>query len=166
MKHKHNNFRGFTIIEVVLVLAIAGLIFLMVFLALPALQRSQRDTQRKNDMLLIMSQLRAYQANNRGRTLPDFERNRAGFTQFEQSYLVPNGYTDPSTGENYKAILCKDGGSARCWDEPEVGEYMYNSAGWCLENGDYEDVSGNNANIVLRTKLESGGYLCISDKQK
>jgi len=42
--------RGFTIIEVVLVLAIAGLIFLMVFIALPALQRNQRDTQRKNDM--------------------------------------------------------------------------------------------------------------------
>ena len=29
--------KGFTIIEVVLVLAIAGLIFLMVFIALPAL---------------------------------------------------------------------------------------------------------------------------------
>ena len=38
---------GFTIIEVVLVLAIAGLIFLMVFIALPALQRSQRDTERR-----------------------------------------------------------------------------------------------------------------------
>ena len=38
------NKKGFTIIEVVLVLAVAGLIFLMVFLALPALQRAQRDT--------------------------------------------------------------------------------------------------------------------------
>ena len=46
-KHKLNH--GFTIIEIILVLAVAGLIFLMVFLALPALQRSQRDTQRKND---------------------------------------------------------------------------------------------------------------------
>jgi prepilin-type N-terminal cleavage/methylation domain-containing protein len=49
----HKNERklktGFTIIEVVLVLAIAGLIFLMIFIALPALQRSQRDTQRKRD---------------------------------------------------------------------------------------------------------------------
>ena len=35
--------KGFTIIEVVLVLAIAGLIFLMVFIALPQLQRSQRN---------------------------------------------------------------------------------------------------------------------------
>ena len=41
-----NSKKGFTIIEVVLVLAIGGLIFLMVFIALPALQRSQRDAQR------------------------------------------------------------------------------------------------------------------------
>ena len=35
---------AFTIIEVVLISSITGLIFLMVFIALPALQRSQRDT--------------------------------------------------------------------------------------------------------------------------
>ncbi|MBR0403345.1 type II secretion system protein [Candidatus Saccharibacteria bacterium] len=58
--------RGFTIIEVVLVLAIAGLIFMMVFIALPALQRSQRDTQRTNDMSRFMTQLTQYQSNNRG----------------------------------------------------------------------------------------------------
>ena len=34
---KHNLYRGFTIIEVVLVLAIAGLIFIMIFLGLPVL---------------------------------------------------------------------------------------------------------------------------------
>ena len=45
--------RGFTIIEVVLVLAIAALIFLMIFIALPALQRSQRDTARKNDVSIV-----------------------------------------------------------------------------------------------------------------
>ena len=58
--------RGFTIIEVVLVLAIAGLIFMMVFIALPALQRSQRDTQRKNDMSRLVTQIINYQSNNRG----------------------------------------------------------------------------------------------------
>lgn len=47
MLRKKIQKNGFTIIEVVLVLAVAGLIFLMIFLALPALQRSQRDTQRK-----------------------------------------------------------------------------------------------------------------------
>ncbi|MBQ2672973.1 type II secretion system protein [Candidatus Saccharibacteria bacterium] len=59
-----NSKQGFTIIEVVLVLAIAGLIFLMVFVALPALQRSQRDTARRNDMSRVDTSLIQYQTNN------------------------------------------------------------------------------------------------------
>ncbi len=67
LKQKINSKRGFTIIEVVLVLAIAGLIFLMVFLALPALQRSQRDTERRNKLGEFRTQVIQYQSNNRGR---------------------------------------------------------------------------------------------------
>lgn len=61
---------GFTIIEVVLVLAIAGLIFMMVFIALPQLQRSQRDTQRRQDMSKLAAAIQDYQGNNNGR-IPD-----------------------------------------------------------------------------------------------
>jgi prepilin-type N-terminal cleavage/methylation domain-containing protein len=61
-----NRKKGFTIIEVVLVLAIAGLIFLMVFIALPALQRNQRDTARKNEVSKVLSSVTTYQSNNRG----------------------------------------------------------------------------------------------------
>lgn len=60
------NEKGFTIIEVVLVLAIAGLIFLMVFIALPALQRSQRDSARKSEVGTVASAITSYQSNNRG----------------------------------------------------------------------------------------------------
>ena len=63
-KNNTKSKQGFTIIEVVLVLAIAGLIFLMVFVALPALQRSQRDTQRRNDMSRVDTSLVQYQTNN------------------------------------------------------------------------------------------------------
>ena len=63
-KQNINTKQGFTIIEVVLVLAIAGLIFLMVFVALPALQRSQRDTARRNDMSRVDTSLVQYQTNN------------------------------------------------------------------------------------------------------
>lgn len=56
--------KGFTIIEVVLVLAIAGLIFLMVFVALPNLQRNQRDTTRKNDVDRLSSILVSYASTN------------------------------------------------------------------------------------------------------
>ena len=40
---------GFTIIEVMIVLAIAGIIMAIVFLAIPAIQRSNRNTQRRSD---------------------------------------------------------------------------------------------------------------------
>ena len=70
------NKKGFTIIEVVLVLAIAGLIFLIVFLALPALQRNQRDLSRKNDARNLLAAIMNYKSNNGGR-LPTNTNNDA-----------------------------------------------------------------------------------------
>ena len=67
VKNSTKNKRGFTIIEVVLVLAIAGLIFLMVFIALPALQRSQRDTQRRDDYGMLSAAVTSYAASNGGK---------------------------------------------------------------------------------------------------
>ena len=61
--------KGFTIIEVMIVLAIAGLILLIVFLAVPALQRSSRNTQRKNDASAIGAALANWISNNNG-TVP------------------------------------------------------------------------------------------------
>jgi len=69
MKRTENN-KGFTIIEVVLVLAIAGLIFLMVFIALPALQAGQRDTARKSDVSNVAAAVNSYASANRG-NFPD-----------------------------------------------------------------------------------------------
>ena len=63
--------KGFTIMEAVLVLAIAGLIFLAVFIALPALSSVQRDAQRKNDSAIIASAVRSYMRNNHGNAPPD-----------------------------------------------------------------------------------------------
>ncbi len=48
-KNLKKRSEGFTIIEVMIVLAIGGLIMLIVFLAVPSLQRSQRNTNRNND---------------------------------------------------------------------------------------------------------------------
>ena len=59
--------RGFMIIEVVLVLAIAGLIFLMVFIALPAVRRNQRDAQRRQDYTALLASMTNYKTNNNGR---------------------------------------------------------------------------------------------------
>ena len=71
MLHKVRNRKeeGFTIIEVLIVLAIAGLILLIVFLAVPALQRNSRNTQRKDDAAHIAGAISDFIANNSGTTL-------------------------------------------------------------------------------------------------
>src|SRR5215213_10133376 len=53
MKTKLRNQKGFTIIEVLIVLAIAGLIMLIVFLAVPALQRNQRNNAHNSEAARI-----------------------------------------------------------------------------------------------------------------
>jgi prepilin-type N-terminal cleavage/methylation domain-containing protein len=65
-KRKEN---GFTIIEVLIVLAIAGLILLVVFLAVPALQRNSRNTQKKSDVAAILGGISEY-VNNSGGGMP------------------------------------------------------------------------------------------------
>lgn len=55
---------GFTIIEVLIVMAIAGLIMVVVFLAVPALQRNSRNQARRADARLIASQRFQYNVDN------------------------------------------------------------------------------------------------------
>jgi prepilin-type N-terminal cleavage/methylation domain-containing protein len=71
MLHKVKNRKqtGFTIIEVLIVLAIAGLILLIVFLAVPALQRNARNTTAKDEGAQLASAATEF-TNNAGGTLP------------------------------------------------------------------------------------------------
>ncbi len=65
-KLKNRKESGFTIVEVMIVLAIAGLIILIVFLAVPALQRNSRNTQRSGDVGALLGGVAEYQAANNG----------------------------------------------------------------------------------------------------
>ena len=79
LKKLQKNNEGFTIIEVMIVLAIAGLILLIVFLAIPALQRNSRNTQRKNDAGALSAAYSEYVNNHGGKSpgAPDDVTNNA-----------------------------------------------------------------------------------------
>lgn len=151
---------GFTIIEVVLVLAIAGLIFLVVFLAVPALQRSQRDTQRRNDAARFMSQLSNYQSNNKGSVPTAATGTGAGTVgAFVSAYLdngsgSPDNWKDPSSGSVY----------ARVTGTPaNEGEWNYYVGQVC--NGETPTTSGASArNVAFVMKLEGAGSFCATNK--
>lgn len=62
--------KGFTIIEVLFVLAIAGIILMLVFMAIPTLQRNSRNSTRKQDISNILSSVSTYMLNNSGNLPP------------------------------------------------------------------------------------------------
>jgi len=66
MLKKLKNSKGFTIIEVMIVLAIAGMIILVVLLAVPAVQRNGRNTAIKNDASSLAGGIAEFASNNDG----------------------------------------------------------------------------------------------------
>lgn len=134
--------KGFTIIEVVLVLAIAGLIFLIVFLALPQLQKSRRDTQRRNDAGRIISGLESYASSNDG-AYPDTA------TKAQTAIDTYAGtINDPSTGQKYSVV----------GDAPDAnGEVQYMSPGKCVNNAP-TSTDATARDVAILMKLENGTY--------
>ena len=64
--YKQKREQGFTIIEVLIVLSIAGLIILIVFLAVPALQRNSRNTQYRTQVSSYLAAVNEFINNNNG----------------------------------------------------------------------------------------------------
>ena len=165
---QNKSYKGFTIIEVVLVLAIAGLIFLMVFVALPALQRSQRDTQRKDDMGRLITAIQNYQSSNKNK-VPNTASDYASNSAFYTNYLLTNGdtFADPSSNENYifdykgacEATGCPDPGDSN--GKVQTGHiYVYTNATCDGDSAKYFEGAGRLAFVI---DLEGASYYCANN---
>jgi len=144
---KKNQQTGFTIIEVVLVLAIAGLIFLIVFLALPQLQKSRRDTQRKADAGRFLAALESYAGNNNG----DYPAGTAdGFNDMVSKYMGTTAtFTDPSGGAYAWVVTTPSA----------VAEMQYLKGSICA--GPVATSTGaNTRSVSVVVWQESGGSSC------
>lgn len=159
--------KGFTIIEVVLVLAIAGLIFLMVFIALPALQSSQRDTARKNDVSAVASAVTSYTGNNRG-TFPLTNALTGSLTGIADGSGKFAGYIT-SVSNNTTVVTVVD---ARATQGVAQGEMVVVKASKCGATGAQSGTAtptqpagtatqtltpGTSRQFVVVTFLEAGG---------
>jgi prepilin-type N-terminal cleavage/methylation domain-containing protein len=153
---QQNKQKGFTIIEVVLVLAIAALIFLMVFIALPALQRSQRDTQRKADVARVQTAIQNYQSNNRNAIPADED---AFNKVLIPKYLTVGGdsFADP----NGNAYVFKVGTVNNDFDKTTSNMFITYAAK-C--DGDNPPTIGQGSSkVAIQYKLEGGGTACINN---
>lgn len=175
--------KGFTIIEVVLVLAIAGLIFLMVFIALPALQRSQRDTQRRDDLARVATAITQYQTNNSGKipgqgasadiksaviasgtcsasTINDATKLLCGYlNSSEAASAGKNEFIDPD-GTDYSITIKKVGTYA----SPTTVDHIVYIHPKAKCDGEKAIASDNNRDYAIIYKLEGTGTYCSDNR--
>jgi len=154
--NKQKKQSGFTIIEVVLVLAIAGLIFLMVFIALPALQRNQRDDQRKRDLGKVKTQLTNYMSSNRG----NIPTTLTALDNFQLKYLVPSTeYVDPLGGEYDLKYDPESTGPA------DFNQIVYGNNRVCGTDGVFDRAGANARDYAFSIKLEGQTVpFCLDSK--
>jgi len=152
--------KGFTIIEVVLVLAIAALIFLMIFIALPALQRGQRDTQRRSDLGTFKSQMQSYMTNNKGRIVT----NQTQLDTFKTSYLKWNAtnsgeFNDPVSGVGY--VINLTGNAPTNTDGVSTISYL---AGRVCDGETITATGASPRTFAVAVRLEGSGTFCTDNR--
>lgn len=145
--NKKQTAKGFTIIEVVLVLAIAGLIFLMVFVALPALQSGQRDSARKTDIGSVASAVSSYVSNNRGKwpdnaSLRSYAENVSSNTDLEQMTITAYSTENVSVADAEVKVVT----GATCVESGTTGD-----------PATYKVKKGTSRQFVVITRLEANG---------
>lgn len=182
--------KGFTIIEVVLVLAIGGLILMMAIVVFPRLQAASNDTQRKEDIDLLQTQLVQYQSNNRGAlpnttgyevTQESIVSNTNKWDKFYNNYLLAdNGtFADPDgTPYNLNVVPCGDAGKGEACDtgskfgndinfEDQEHYITIVINAYCGEPDADNDTtalkSTGNRNFALLYRLESNDVYCVSN---
>lgn len=189
MKKGESVLKGFTIIEVSLVLAIGGLILLMVFIALPGLRVSQRDTQRRENIMEFLEKVKNFQTNNRG-ALPGLSENNTTVSWSDAKDIYTNSETtwkgfyhdylgevflDPS-GVNYKLVVMNCdavGADAECKKTGNYNKEIENIYKASFPNeykllvvkqatcyGDKAVGSGNPRKLAVLYKLEGAGVYC------
>lgn len=148
--------RGFSIIEVVLVLAIAGLIFLAVFIALPALQANQRDSDRKRDVSTIVTGINDYRAGNKQKfpTTQQLTGNTAGDPTNESSWVK-------NISSNTTAVVVNTTAGAGQLNEATLtdGKIVVTQRSTCgsVSKTAVTLTAGTTQQFTVVTRLEAGG---------
>lgn len=149
MKTRKLNKNGFTLIEVVLVLAIGGLIFLLAFLAFRQASINRRDTQRRSDAGRFISEVANYSGDANGK-LPG-QTGALSVDQFQTTYMGST-WKDPADN-NYKAAASENNATASTVGQNGNDYYYFKAGNKCNGNAMTTGSSGDYA-IVL--KLEKG----------
>lgn len=167
---------GFTIIEVMIVLAIAGLILVVVLIAIPQLQRNQRNENRRSVMARVVTEINSYAGNNNGKIpgsvaadidddLESIEDRYLGCTPGDPPTDCDVNVEDPSTDVAMDLQAGSDAaGTVPALDDStgaDLGILYYQTDLVC----DGEELANGEArNFVVYTVLEGGAIYCLDNR--
>lgn len=156
--HKSKD-KGFTIIEVLIVLAIAGLILLVVFLAVPALQRNARNTTRKSDVAAVLAGISEYINNNDG-TQP---ANQTNMGSGNTATIGTAGNTVDVKLGSYKSADISSTTTASTTNPNDVNKVVVVYGGKCSTTSIGDSTTGGpSRGFVALYTLEPSTKLCQS----
>lgn len=150
--------RGFTIIETLIVLAIAGLILLLIFMLLPVLERNGRNNQRQQDVSAILAAVSHYELNNTGgfpQTCGTTAANLCGLTGGPLAYAKLTFYDDTTAGlVTINQLVSTSPAPNLVIISDTVEVYNYSK---CGTSSSSPPVSAGFNNFVVLYALETGG---------
>jgi type II secretory pathway pseudopilin PulG len=166
-KKRNGYSSGFTIIEVALVLAIAALIFLVVFLAVPALQRNQRIDAGNRIIKQLIAAYETCAANtNYWKGVPS--SNRFGVNDCLNNEMQSGGLKNWDLVYNTEQM--ETTGRYIFADSPEddfaISAIYYDTGAYCNKDHRVVDEDGvgsprsSNRNIALMTRVDKGIFIC------
>src|SRR5437868_1430994 len=148
MISKLKNNRGFTIVELLIVIVVIGILAALVIVTYNGIQQKARDTERKTDIKALQGHFEAYWANNaKYPTLAQANDAAAnGFRATNFKGLDPAAFADPKNAASQQ--LCA-AAAANCYGYATTPSGCDNAA-----NGDC-------TNYTLTANLESGGTFSV-----
>lgn len=182
---KNQNKQGFTIIEVLIVLAIAGLIMVIIFLAVPTLQRNSRNYQRKHAADLVTASLQEYYSSNT-QQFPDTPTAMCSFfTNFASGIGAMQGSCAASYTSSGNCVLVDLTRFSVCYHERTNTPHSYIGdddeisvilGHWCNSGTHYYAGDGtnpitdgggsdNNTSVyAVWVQLEKGPVYCLDNR--
>jgi prepilin-type N-terminal cleavage/methylation domain-containing protein len=133
--------RGFTIVELLIVIVIIGILAALVITTYSGIQKKARDTERKTDVNALHSQVEAYQAQN-GKYPSLANMNDTTFRTNNLKGLDNAALADPNNA-----------GSQQLCGSVQANCYAYVATPAGCDNG----AGGDCTTYTLTATLESGG---------